>query len=792
MTVRMNMPGRQFLYAAPCCLVVLFSLATAATAQAPQVESTNESAVATGEPETTATVPVTPLSEEVTAEPQTDVEAPQQLDDVIVTATKREKSAREIPVTINAVHGEDLEKIGARDLKDFIGLVPGITMQEGIYGEAGSRKISIRGVAPADAVGQSGNQTVGLFIGDVPMTDPFSNFVTPDLDAFDLKSVEILKGPQGTTFGASALNGAIRYVPNDPELERWSARGFADYLSIAEGGAEPSYGAAFNAPLGEHIAARGLGVLQNTPGVIDNMQRGIDDADSRRKWSGRGMLRWEASDRLHLNALYLKQQSKLNDLLRASNGDGRLENDDRPGPSTVKVGFELAGLDARYDFDRWGTLVLQSAYQAKTAQYDVDTGIGGQYGLQTLRGFVDTRTHGTTHELRLVSPDGGDWNWIGGLFLMNYSAHAYGDVYVANTAILGGLAGLPGAVFTPRGLSSSSIDITPAAKETSAYGELTRRLGERWELTLGARYYKTSLDGEEKVYGPLTVGYLSGTESQFAQHDNGLSPKVSLAFKLDKNLMAYTTIARGFQFGGVNAPPLLSLPYNNPVSGVPVPVDFDSSSLWSYEAGVRTDWLERTLRVDMTAFYLDWSHAQFGQKTGGSVADNPYIANVGKVASKGVEASLAYLTPIPGLSLNVAASYIRAQTAAPYDDGSGNVIPVGSELPASPKVQTASSVNYSTLLGPWTGNAALTHIYCGPAINGFVEKLPIYDFHTFNLNLAAARPDWSGTPSLTLGVTNLTDARTVQNRTAQTATVPVSWTYGRPRAISLRFSVDFN
>ncbi|HEY1127813.1 MAG TPA: TonB-dependent receptor, partial [Roseateles sp.] len=286
-------------------------------------------AAADGDPEVLLTIPV-PNRETAAAEPSP-ARAPSsaQLEEIVVTATKREKSAREIPVSITALRGEDLEKIGARDVQDYLMQAPGITLVDSQLGEASGRSFTVRGVGPGDSSGL-GNQTMGQFLGDVPLTDPFGNFGAPDLDPYDLSTVEVLRGPQGTTFGASALNGALRYVPKQPEFDRWQARGFVERTQLREGGTGHTYALGLNAPLGETAAVRASGLLQNAPGLYDNLQRGVEDADNRRKWSVRGAARWEPTEKFSVNVMALKQQSRVNDVLQADNGEGRFENNRQP------------------------------------------------------------------------------------------------------------------------------------------------------------------------------------------------------------------------------------------------------------------------------------------------------------------------------------------------------------------------------------------------------------------------------------------------------------------------------
>ena len=748
-----------------------------------------------GQQSTLDAIPVAPQATVGEDAPTQDSESavPAQFEEIIVTATKRAQSIREIPATINAIQGAALEQAGARELRDFITSVPGITLQDGRFSDVGTRKIIIRGVGPADTTVQSGNQTVGILIGDVPLTDPFSNFITPDLDPFDLKTVEILKGPQGTTFGASALNGAVRYVPTDPSFDGWEVRGFADHVSIDQGGAGMSYAVGLNAPFSESVAVRASGVLQKFPGLYDNLQRDREDADSKRKWSGRGQGKWKPTDATSLDLIYLKQRGKADDLLTADAGDGRRQTNYRPGPSTSEIGFELAVLDGRYRVEDLGTFVIQGAAQEKTSYADVDGAVAatGELGIETLRSAIDVTSKGKTIEGRLVSPDGGDWNWIAGAFHLRYDVVVFADAYAANTQALSMLEPILGVMFTPNGLSIARPHIDAIATESSLYGELTRRFATSWELTVGVRRFETKLDGISEIVGTTSAGQLGQSRKDISQKDDGLSPKLSLVYKPFESFMAYATVSRGFQFGGVNSPPTISFAVNNPLTGVPVPADFKSSVLWNREIGIRTDWFDRTLRGDLTYFNLDWSDAQFGQFSGGNVQNNPYIANVGNVRSWGLEGTMSWLTPLPGLSFTTAASYIRSKTAADFEDQNG-VIPSGTEMPATPHVQLANTIGYNSRMGAWAVNGQLAHSYWAQAWNNINHEARIYDFNTFNVNLGVARADVIGAPELTLGIANITNKDVVYDRSVEKGAVAAYWVYGRPRTVNLRLSLQFN
>ena len=699
---------------------------------------------------------------------------PQQLEEIIVTATKREQSSREIPVSITALKGEDLERIGARDMKDYLMQSPGITLVDSEYGEARGRNLTVRGVGPGSYTGL-GNQTMGQFIGDVPMTDPFGNFGAPDLDPFDLKTVEILRGPQGTTFGASALNGAIRYAPNEPELDNFLVRGFVDRVSVKDGGADQTYALAVNAPTGDQSAIRISGLLQNAPGLYDNLKRDTPDADTRRKWTARAAWRWEPTEKLSVNLMGLKQQSHVDDVLLADNPDGRFENNYKVGESFIDFGFGLASIDTRYRFDDWGTLVLQGNWQEKRSKGDVDSNLSltGGLGIETIRGPFDYSTRGNSQELRLVSPGGGNWDWIVGVFRRDYQATVHAEVALPIGTVL-------------------SSDIDPLnARETAFYGELTRHLGAHWEVTAGARRYTTSLRGEQ-ITSALGTPYKS---TPVGQDESGISPKFSVTYKPNDDIMAYASVSRGFQFGGINTT-VAPLSFPNPATGTPIPTSYDSSVLWNTEIGLRTDWLDKTLRLDLALFDIRWDEAQLQQQTGGQVSNDPYVDNVGKVRIRGAEGSFSWLTPLQGLSLNFNASYTDARTREAYDRGGGDVIPAGTTLPAVPKVQTTTTLSYNTLVGNWLGDASLNYAQWGPAQGDLKNSYSIFDFGTFGLTLNVARPDYALMPSLTLGISNLTDERGLVGRVVPQGSTPIgpvaTWNYIRPRTISLRLTMQFD
>lgn len=742
------------------------------------------------------TIPV--LSREPAAAPKLAEPAPRhQIEEIVVTATKREQSVRDIPMTVDVLTGEKLEQQGARELQDFVDQVPGLQIQD--VAVTSARKIVIRGIAPDNTT----NQTVGTLLGDIPLGDPIGSYTIVDPDTWDLATVEVLKGPQGSLFGASSLAGIIRYVPQAPKLDTWEGKAFAEWVSVKDGGASPTFGAAVNLPVGSTLAFRLSGVSEHRPGVIDidNPRRQEKDADDSRKWSGRAMALWEPTDRLTINAWYTAQEREADEAFYVTNFDADYTRYDAPESSPTRRYFDLSALDVRYEFD-WATLVSLTAYQNKQNQFDFDgtyalAGDLGEVGITVGRTKRDVDAKGLMQELRLVSPDGGDWTWQVGAFYSQYEASVRSDIYTP-VPLLAGLRSLlellPPAlrdtVVSERGVSIGNQALDPLeASEAALFGELSRRFGPV-NVTLGGRLYNTEVTGVSTTSGlvPLLTTREAKSVEELDVQGKGFSPKLAVAWEATDDMLVYGSVSRGFQYGGVNA---VAVP--NPNSQVPP--TFKSSELWAYEVGFRTDWLDRSLRMDLSAYYQQWSDAQVSQVAPPAEA---YIDNVGEVEVKGIELSLRYLLPVDGLVLETSGGYLDSRTAAEFTDSEGNIVPVGTLMPNAPRLQAAATLSYSRLFGDaWNTSTALQFTHTGFAWGSVQHQGRLEERNMLNFNFSLTRTDLAFSPTLGLIVNNITDERKMvsatKNEEDDTAADLVNWTagYTRPRAIIVRLGVEF-
>ncbi|HEY0915490.1 MAG TPA: TonB-dependent receptor [Solimonas sp.] len=714
-----------------------------------------------------------------------------QVEEIVVTATKRAEPLREIPATIAVLTGEDLEREGIQNIEQIVTMVPGVNLSDEGTGGA-PKRVTIRGVSS----GTNTNLSVGTLIGDIPFSDPFSPKVQLDPNPFDMATVEVLKGPQGTLFGGTGLNGMIRYVPEAPRLDEVQVKYYGQLTSYpGNGGSGWNYGAMFNAPFADNQAAiRLVGFKRDSPGYVDDTKNDRHDINTASQYGLRGILAWQPDDRWKISLLGATQRTEENDIAYADNYDGRLAHGDSPRPSPSKSAYNLANLSVERSFD-WGEVISQTSYVEKQFEIflEASRALGGL--LPLLAGATDNHSEGITQELRLVSaPGDGPWKWLLGAF--------YYDMQLYDCSEIGALQGLPtlprlpllsGVLATPCPGNASKIagmlDIGQLRgevdlEEHALFGELTRALGDRWEVTLGARAYRIRTGGTINFSGLLyaSQNQLRAGQKPADSSEDGISPKASIAFQATDNLRLYFTASRGFRFGGPQ------LAASSPTTDVPE--TYKSDSLWNYELGLRSDWLDRSLRIDASVYRIDWKDPQVYQISADGLTG--FIDNVGGARGHGVELSLSYLPSfLEGLSLNATAAWGRTVTTEEFKAANDDPVAVGSPWPMSPRWQTSTTLAYAQPVASWQLGASLRHNYLGQACNTILCTAQVFGYRTLDLNLFATPASGSYWPQLSLTLANLTDERGYGNITTNPLPARDTVTYIAPRTLVLRLSGNF-
>ena len=354
-------------------------------------------------------------------------EAATELPDMVVNTNKKRQVLRDIPASIVAVDGAALEAHGAQGMEDFLRWVPGVTLMPN---EPGATKVTVRGISSELGT----NATTGVLFGNVSFNDAYFPFVSLDPNPFDLYDVEVMKGPQGTLYGASALNGAVRYVPNPPEFDRFETRYFAQVARVEEGGTAPTYGAAVNVPIGGDAdkALRLTAHKRESPGYTDDVGRGLQDVNEVGQYGVRAMGAWQLTARALLAVMFQRQATEYADDGFADNREGWLSRDNTPLPNPKSSVYELASAEVRYDFDAL-SLTLEGATVVKHfgEQPDISRLATGEASTSTVPTtiFFNSDTHSV--ELRAASPAGGSgrWSWVAGAFWSDQPIDSGYDIY---------------------------------------------------------------------------------------------------------------------------------------------------------------------------------------------------------------------------------------------------------------------------------------------------------------------------------------------------------------------------
>ncbi len=697
----------------------------------------------------------------------------------MVTASKREQSVRDLAFSIDAFSGDALIEKGATGLEEILKFSPGVTVATGTDGE--TAQISFRGILSESGSNYFG-RTFGLFYGDVSLVNPTFRGSQPNIDPWDMATVEVLKGPQGTLFGGGALSGAVRYVPNKPEFEAFS--GAASMAYMRSGHSDDSGHAqhvALNLPVSERFAVRVAGGLQSRPGYLDDLYAGRDDVNRSDRVSGRILARWEPSDRWALNLQVMRRRFTQDDGSVADNRE-RPETDEKRLPDYTKGEVQILTADLEYDLG-WGSVRGLFSQLDKTHDYfgDATAALSLQDTDARVYQALDTESSQPSFELRLVSnaptPGGallGGWDYILGAYLVRSDQLL--EIFIDTpepTSETGPLSIVP--------LDGESTSQRPGtlysyahadAVEQALFFDLSRRLTESLKLSFGARWFKQESDA--LMYDEAGGEEIDRTAA--TPKDSGLSPKLGVIWDVTKQVSLVSSAARGFRYGGVNVLPASSS----------APRTYDSDFLWNYELGVRTQWLDYRLKVDLTGFYIDWTDLQISQVTEDELF--VYVANVGAARSQGAELSIRASLPW-GLTFQSGGAYTDARTAVDFESDKGTV-PAGSRLPASPFYSAYASLNSTWQLGRAALKGGIDAAWQGSAYSSLQKTYILPGYNTLGLSLSAAWESLPMAPELRLNVTNLTN-KTVIGTISKPARGDIRTTFIQPRLATLTLGLHF-
>ena len=702
--------------------------------------------------------------------------------DVVVTATKRSESVRRISGSVSAQTGAQLEAIGAQSFADYLTRTPGVVFNAYVPGLS---TVSIRGVSTTTNIDQ-GQGTTGYFINDVPLTDPYFSVAIPDIDAFDVDNVTVLKGPQGTLFGSASLGGAIDYQAAKPDLDAFHAHLQGTISGTRHGDAGGSGKVMLNVPIVPgKLAIRGVFYNRLDGGYIDNLGTGRRNANYTRTRGGRVLATWAIDDDTTLNYLFLDQSENTGD----TGGEQPLAAGKYAKKTLLSEAADFTTIihNLRLDHDLGFATLTATATHHEKRQFttsDLTAYFGGLLGglAAPVAAPQSAYSKGSTFEIRLASPSGQRFEYLIGAYYDRTTENFIDDFTAPGAAgVIETLyAGLFGAGIGARSTNGDSIftgTLPFKGKEAAIFGEATYHFSDRLKVTVGGRGFMTRSQNISTASGfieLLTAGTLSSV-IQGSQKESGFTPKGSITWTPSSNLMVYGLVSKGFRFGGPNINP--STP------SAPIPPTFKSDSLINYELGARADLFDRKLQLDGTLYYVDWSDIQLRLGTATGLA---YAANAGKARNYGFEGT-ATLRPIAGLTIQGNLTYLDARLSQAFDPGAGQaIIPKGTILPGASKWQVSDSIGYQWRESPLRPSVTLLHRYISSASSNLTYGGQQGGFNSFDFR--------TGLQISNLGVSafveNIGDARGVTNAQSTPGT-PYTQYLIRPRTYGMTVDVKF-
>jgi outer membrane receptor protein involved in Fe transport len=607
-------------------------------------------------------------------------ESPQGLEEIVVTAEKRASTVQKTPISITVFTGAELQAQGISDLLSVAQQVPGVSFKTSGPGQT---EFEIRGLTSTG--GES--PTVGFYLDEVALTPPAmaqNGKVVIDPDLYDLNRVEILRGPQGTLYGAGSMGGTIRLITNQPDTQNYSGSVEGVASGTEGGGFNHTENAMVNVPIVQDIVAfRAVATDKYVEGWIDrdvidpfppevnnSTARGnvaaapvtqkFSDSNWEQLQGGRASLLFQPNDRLSVTGGLLYQRI---DQGGPNTIDAPPANEVHYQPFDVsepfRDTFDLYDLTIKYDFDDFQIISATSEWERQqTQRQDISEAmqdyIGGFLGppadfpFSTADGGLgagsiseNDYTRQISEEFRITSTGDGPLQWLVGTYYSSFLAWSHVFSYYDGFT----------ALFGTNNLADNHRELT--VEQNAAFGEASYLFFDQLKATVGLRWFSYESNSATSVSGISANGTsetLFGTAS-----DTGFTPKFNLSYTPTPDLNVYATASKGFRPGGPNSP----IPRPCPVA----PTEFGPDSVWTYELGEKAKLLDQQVTVNGDFYYTDWSGVQQEVAPG---CGFKFTTNAGSATVYGAELELAVkLTPELTFSQNAGYTHATNSTTVP-------------------------------------------------------------------------------------------------------------------------------
>jgi iron complex outermembrane receptor protein len=695
------------------------------------------------------------------------------LDEIVVTASKRDEKLHDVAMSVTALGANDLALRQETGFLDWAAQVPGLSLQTS---DPAFSRLIIRG----ENVGSVG-ALIATTVDDIPFfmsgAQADGAFFSANVDTYDLQRIEVLRGPQGTLYGAAAEGGIVKYVTNLPNLNKFEGGVSVGGESVDGGSTTGNVKGFVNVPFWDNKAALRVSAVESgVPGWIDNPQLGESNINSGSSYSLRASLLVQPVSDFTARVTVFEQHlrttgnnevqvvgSAANPMAPPANQFDRVAGfvNNTSLAQEEDNSLKYGALNLAYDF-HWATLMSATSYGRFNLHFTNDESnlnlapgftygdfISGIYGQPALmQGNQVEFVHKFNQELRLTSDPGNtifghgfDWQ-IGGFF--THESTTLTQPYTALDAAD------PATVLAP---ALGGAVIPGDYKEHSFFADITYHFNTALDLELGGRNTDVKQNSQVNLeccilYGPSNTNYAPLFSSQ-----SSTTWSVAPRWHINEDTLAYVRVATGFRPGGPNFP----------TPTLPNPPTFKSDSTKNYEIGIRTDLFDKAFSIDMDVFYIDWKNIQILSLVNTPSGPVGINGNSGSATSKGVEWNFSW-RPLPGLTLALLGSYTDAYLTA---DAPGLGAYSGEKLPYVPDVSSTLNADYKwPAFGDWAAFVGGSETYTGSRFTGFssdvtvVEphvKLPVYS--TLQLHLGVD----NGRYNAELYGNNVTNSRGIQD-----------------------------
>jgi iron complex outermembrane receptor protein len=654
------------------------------------------------------------------------------LEEIVVTAQKRESTVETTPISITAISGTDLQDRGITDITSLVQSVPGVSMRTSGPGQT---ELEMRGMTSSGG----NSSTVGFYLDDTPLTAPASaqnGKVIIDPNLYDLNRIEVLRGPQGTLYGSGSMGGTIKLVSNAPDPSGFDASSQVIFAGMDHSdGLSSTENAMLNLPLAQDtMAVRLVASVQRVTGWIDRIviaqpdfpapnpvtgvrgnvaaapiqtvYRDVNDENAR---TLRASLLWTPTDRLSIAPSFMYQEITQGGLNLIDSNPGTLTNyqpfdagepfEDRInlGSVNLKYHFDFADLTSTTsDWTRDENLRQDGAEEIATVLYNPAAPTGFPYfplyangpfgpgiGPSSPTSLEDDRSKQVSEEVRITSSGDTAFKWLLGYLYQDFESDW--DLFVDTPQVV--------PIF---GTGNAFTQYQPTKiLQNAFFGEASYTFLSDWTATAGLRryYYHGSVNTQES-------GWLSSSSSSAndyysgAERNSGVTPKFNLSYQLDKETLLYGTVSQGFRPGGGNQP----VPTTSGALGAQclanlkaigldsAPLSFNPDKVWSYELGEKFRDSAGRLTINSAGYFENWQHIQQNIPL---ACGFPFTGNAGDAHIYGTELEVGAVV-VPGLVVSVNGSWLHAEYVA-------NAVPmttIDERVQNTPELTASASLAY--------------------------------------------------------------------------------------------------